>query len=232
MAKAKYLEILDSLRTRCASMPIGARLDSERTLAGQFGVSVMTVRHSLDHLVEEGWAKKLPGSGTYVSRPTISMGPSLTSFSEDMRQRGFTPSSRVMRVETVRPDVATIGVLSLRPGESAVLVERLRSADNEPMCHEVSLFPPSLAPFLLSADLSGSIHELLAGHSITPHSVERAVRAVQASNRESDLLELPRGCPALEIVDTFYDSLGRPMQHVLSRYRFDRYEVRSDIHRA
>lgn len=232
MAQPKYLEILDDLRNRCSSLPIGAKLAPERALAEEFGVSVMTVRHSLGRLVAEGWAKKSPGSGTYVSRPTISMGPSLTSFTQDMRQRGFTPSSRVMRAETITPDVETIGVLGLRPGESAVLVERLRYADNEPMCHEVSIFPPQLAPILLGADLSGSIHERLAEHGISPVSTERVVRAVLASSRESELLQLPRGYPALEIVDTFFDNRGRPMQHVRSCYRFDRYEVRTDINRG
>jgi len=231
MVQPKYLEILDALRSRCSSLAIGAKLAPERALAEEFGVSVMTVRHSLAKLVTEGWVKKTPGSGTYVSRPTISMGPSLTSFTQDMRQRGLTPSSSVMRAETITPDVETIAVLGLRPGESAVLVERLRYADHEPMCHEVSVFPPQFGALLLGADLSGSTHERLAEHGIVPMSTERVVRAVQASNRESELLQLPRGYPALEIVDTFFDNLGRPMQHVRSRYRFDRYEVRTDINR-
>jgi GntR family transcriptional regulator len=229
MALPKYLEILDALRERCAHLAIGAKLAPERALADEFGVSVMTVRHSLSRLVEEGWVKKSPGSGTYVSRPTVSMGPTLTSFTQDMRQRGFTPSSLVMRAEMVTPDIETIATLGLRSGESAVLLERLRSADNEPMCHEVSLFPPQLAPILLGQDLSGSVHELLATHQVVPVSTQRVVRAVLATNRECELLELPRGYPALEIVDTFFDTLRRPMQFVRSRYRFDRYEVRTDI---
>lgn len=232
MVQPKYLEILDALRSRCSSLPIGAKLAPERALAEEFGVSVMTVRHSLGRLVTEGWVKKSPGSGTYVSRPTVSMGPTLTSFTQDMRQRGFTPSSRVMRAEIITPDVETIGMLDLRPGESAVLVERLRYADNEPMCHEMSVFPPQFAPALLGTDLSGSIHERLAESGVTPVSTERLVRAVLSSNRESELLQLPRGYPALEIVDTFFDNLGRPMQYVRSRYRFDRYEVRTDINRG
>ncbi|MCR2800225.1 GntR family transcriptional regulator [Microbacterium sp. zg-Y818] len=232
MVQPKYLEILDALRSRSSGLPIGARLAPERALAEEFGVSVMTVRRSLGQLAAEGWVKKIPGSGTYVSRPTVSMGPALTSFTQDMRQRGFTPSSQVMRSETITPDVETIGVLDLRPGESAVLVERLRYADNEPMCHEVSVFRPQFAPLLLGVDLSGSVHERLATKGFTPMSTERVVRAVLASNRECELLQLPRGYPALEIVDTFFDTLGRPIQHVRSRYRFDRYEVRTDINRG
>ncbi|WP_022885740.1 GntR family transcriptional regulator [Glaciibacter superstes] len=232
MSEPKYVEILNELRTRSANLPIGARLSPERVLAEEFDVSVMTVRHSLAGLADEGWVKKAPGSGTYVSRPTVSMGPTLTSFTEDMHRRGFTPSSKVMRNENVTPDLETITILGLRPNEQAVLVERLRYADSEPMCYEVSLFPSHLSPALLGTDLSGSVHEALASHGTVPNSTQRIVRAVVAPDRECTLLELPQGSPALEIVDTFFDNLGRPMQHVRSRYRFDRYEVHTNISRV
>lgn len=232
MSEPKYVEILNLLRSRSAGLPIGTRLSSERVLAEEFDVSVMTVRHSLAGLTNEGWVKKAPGSGTYVTRPTVSMGPTLTSFTEDMQRRGFTPTSTVMRCETVTPDLETITILGLRPSEPAVLLERLRYADSEPMCYEVSLFPSHLSPALLGTDLSGSVHEALRAHGTVPSSTQRVVRAVVAPHRECELLELPPVSPALEIVDTFFDNLGRPMQHVRSRYRFDRYEVHTNINRG
>jgi GntR family transcriptional regulator len=232
MTEPKYVEILNLLRSRSASLPIGAKLSPERVLAEEFGVSVMTLRHSLAGLANEGWVKKARGSGTYISRPTVSMGPTLTSFTQDMQRRGFTPSSRVIRCETVTPDLETISILGLRPSEPAVLLERLRYADNEPMCYEMSLFPSRLSGSLLNTDLSGSVHEALAAGGTVPGSTQRVVRAVVAPDHECTLLELPKGSPALEIVDTFFDDLGRPMQHVRSRYRFDRYEVHTEVSRG
>jgi len=229
MAPPKYLAIVASLKERCQGLTVGSRLPSERALAEEFGVSVMTVRHALGRLADEGWIRRSAGSGTFVSRPTVLMGPRLSSFSEDMARRGLTAGSQVLRLESVTPDLEVVARLALRPQEPAVLLERLRSADGEPMCHEISLFPGRLQAALYSADLTGSAHAALAAAGVMARSAERSVRAVVAPERECELLKLPSGSPALEIVDLFTDTMGRPMQYARSRYRFDRYEVRTVI---
>lgn len=231
MSQPKYLEILAVLRERCSSLESGVRLPAERALADEFDVSVMTIRRSLAGLQDEGWVRRAPGSGTYVGRPTVTMGPTLTSFTEDMRRRGLRPSSKVLRFEPVTPDLETITHLSLRPGEGALLLERLRYADGEPMCHEVGLHPARFADALGEADLTGSVHEALAKVAAVPDATFRRVRALVLPPVECELLELPFNSPGLEIVDTFNDATGRPIQHVRSRYRFDRYEVLTSITR-
>lgn len=231
MSAPRYIEILDQLRERCAGLAPGSRLASERALAEEFDVSAMTVRQSLAKLSDEGWVHRSQGSGTYVSRPTVTMGPSLTSYTEDMRRLGLQPSSEVLRFETIKPDLETVTRLALRPAEQAIVLERLRSADGEPMCHEISVFPSRLSEALVSADLAGSVHEALAAVGTAPYSTFRRVRAVVAPDRECELLGLPAASPALEISDTFSDALGQPFQHVRTRYRFDRYEVLSKIDR-
>jgi GntR family transcriptional regulator len=227
----RYIEILDQLRERCAALAPGTKLASERALAEEFDVSTMTVRQSLARLADEGWVRRSQGSGTYVSRPTVTMGPSLTSYTEDMRRLGLEPSSRVLRFETIKPDLETVTRLELRPSEQAIVLERLRLADGEPMCHEIGVFPSRLADALGAADLTGSVHEALAEWGVAPYSTFRRVRAVVAPERECELLGLPSPSPALEISDTFADALGQPFQHVRTRYRFDRYEVLSKIDR-
>lgn len=231
MGEPKYIKILARLRERCASTPVGAKLPPERALAAEFGVSAMTVRQSLAGLSDEGWITRNPGSGTYVSRPTVTMGPTLTSFTEDMRRLGLTPGSRVIRFESIAPDLETVTTLSLRPGEQAVLLERLRTAGDEPMCHELGVFPSRFGDVLTKSDLTGSVHTALSTIGVVPYSTFRRVRAVVAPPQECDLLELPQKSPVLEIVDTFSDAMGQAIQHVRSRYRFDRYEVRSNIER-
>lgn len=227
--EAKYQQISDEIRSRCQSMNIGARLPAERQLAEEFGVSVMTVRHALRVLADDGWVRRSAGSGTFVSRPTVSMGPSLTSFTQDMMRRGFRPSSEVLRAEMISPDFDSVARLGLRPGEKVFLVERLRSADNEPMCHEIGLFPEHLGAILQEEGVEGSLHEILSNHGVVPRSTERSVRAVIAMDRECTLLDLPPKSPALEIVDLFSDATNRPIHYVRSRYRFDRYEVLANI---
>jgi len=192
-------------------------------------VSVVTLRHALSVLSQGGWIRKAAGSGSYVTRPTVLMGPSLTSFTEDMKRRGLSPYSKVLRTETVSASDEMAEHLSLKPGTNAFLLERVRYADGEAMCHEIAVLPERFQKLLENSDLEGSIHATLADEGITIKSAQRSVRAVFASDRERQLLELARQSPLLEVEDVFYDSFGTPLQYARSRYRFDRYEVRSII---
>lgn len=231
MSTPKYMSIFADLRERCLKMPVDMKLPPERQLATDFGVSLMTVRQALSELAAEGWVERVPGSGTFIRRPTVEMGPSLTSFTEDMRRRHLTPSSRLIGFETGAADAQVARELGVPHGDEVVTVERLRFADGEPMCHEIANLPLRLRPVLDSADLEGSIHEVLASVDVVLMSATRRVRAVVAPPRECRLLDLPPDSPALEIIDTFYDARGRPTQTARSRYRFDRYEVVSKLNR-
>lgn len=225
----RYVAIADALKERYRKTPEGTRLPSERSLSQEFGVSVVTLRQALSLLAQGGWIRKVGGSGSYVARPTVQMGPSLTSFTEDMKRRGLTPSSEVLRAETVPTNADIAEHLSLRPGTSAFLLERIRFADGEALCHEVGVLPEPYGRLLQEADLEGSIHVALADEGIIIQKAQRSVRAVIGPDRECHLLSLPPRSPLLEIIDVFCDSFGSPIQYARSRYRFDRYEVRSNL---
>lgn len=50
------------------SLPVGARLPSERKLAEQYGCNFLTVRRALKSLVDEGIVVRRAGSGTFLAR--------------------------------------------------------------------------------------------------------------------------------------------------------------------
>jgi GntR family transcriptional regulator len=220
----KYREITAVLRGELRSQPVGTQLPSERELAERFGVSRMTLRQALDELEAEGRITRVRGSGSFVARPTVAMGPTLTSFTEDMRARGLQPSARLLGFECLHPSTDSGKLLADLP-EEVIQIERLRLADDEPMCIEVAQFPVHLQRMLESGDLESSVHAILREGGIELTSLVRRVRAVGAGPRESRLLGLPQGAPTLEVFDIFQDSSGRTVQWARSRYRADRYEV-------
>ena len=70
----------------------------------------------------------------------------ITSFSDDMRQRGLTPGSRTLEFRTI-PAGARLGrILYVSPSEPVLSVKRLRLADGEPMAVELLHVPESLFP--------------------------------------------------------------------------------------
>lgn len=229
--RTKHAAITTRLREELRSKPVGTRLPPERDMAQRFEVSRMTLRQALDQLEAEGRIERVRGSGTFTRRPTVAMGPTLTSFTEDMRARELVPSSRLLGFTRVVAEPAVQHALGLSPDDEVVSMERLRFADGEPICVEVAHFPARLQRLLEAVDLEQSVHAALIADGVVPSSVVRHVRAVVGDPRETRLLGLPPGAPALEVLDIFADSSGRPIQHARSRYRFDRYEVQMTANR-
>jgi GntR family transcriptional regulator len=131
---------------------------------------------------------------------------------------------------TASPEVAPD--LGVETGSTVIRLERLRFADDDPMCLEETHLPARFQRVLDDADLEGSLHEVLAKAGTVIAAARRRVRAVPAPARDAQLLGLPEHAPALEIVDVFFDTNRRAVQRSRSRYRYDRYEVMSDLYRS
>src|SRR5690348_4362839 len=73
----------------------GDQIPSERELARLYGLNRMTVRHAITQLVKEGLLKRVQGKGTLVLQPRVTRDLiELKGFSQTMKDRGITPSSK------------------------------------------------------------------------------------------------------------------------------------------
>jgi GntR family transcriptional regulator len=231
MRETKYRRIAASLKTDCLQQEDGTQLPSEIELASRYEVSAMTIRQALDVLEDEGLVTRVFGRGTYVQRRIIAKGDTISSFSDDMRMRGLEPSTRLLGIETILADPVVAHDLRLGAKEKVVRLERLRLADGEPMCLEVSHLPARFASILEAGDLDGSLHAILGSTGISLESGTRRIRAVIANDRQARLLGQPDGSPALNIVQVFSDAQRRPVQRAHNLYRADRYEAYSQVRR-
>jgi DNA-binding GntR family transcriptional regulator len=71
-ARPLWAQVAGDLRSdiRSGSLAPGARLPSENELAGQYGVSRVTIRHAIKTLSEEGLVEAVHGRGTFVTDST------------------------------------------------------------------------------------------------------------------------------------------------------------------
>ncbi len=204
----------------------GQRAPSEREIAETLGISRMTARAAMSNLVADGYLYSVPGKGTFVSNPKMRQDlMELTSFSEDMRNRGLKPGARLLEIGvTDRASENIYQRLELPREEDLIRIHRLRTADEEPMCLETSYLPQNYVPWLLEEDLeSGSLYRALESHGIELVRAEEHLEATVVWEAESELLTVPAGYPALLIERTTYTEGGRPIEYVKSLYRGDRY---------
>lgn len=92
--------ILEAIKN--GTLTVGDMIPAEMEFCEFCSVSRPTVRQALSELVSEGYLTRLKGKGTYVSRPKIQamFFNRLLSFNEEMKERGLTPSTRVLALKS------------------------------------------------------------------------------------------------------------------------------------
>src|SRR3954453_11805529 len=219
----KHVQVREYVRSLVSGEDPGTPAPSERELVQQFGVARMTVRQALDALVAEGLLERIPGRGTFVASTRVDQVPRLTGFGEEMGRRGMTPSSRtlVARQESAGPGVAR--ALELGVGDPIVHWQRLRLADNVPMCVEDAYLSADLVPGFVER-LPESLYADLERRNLAPTWGEDSVDAGLAQEPEAHLLGVQVGHPVLRVARrAFCDRL--PVEVSRSTYRADRFTM-------
>jgi GntR family transcriptional regulator len=228
--EVKYHAVRDRIRDLIEGMDVGDALPAERALAGELGVSRMTLRRAIDELVRDGLVVRRQGAGTFVAAPKIAQPLAGTSFSEDMRRRGLTPSSRTVSIETIHAGPQLSRRLEVSPSARILRIVRRRSADGAPMALETLHVPVSVVPDLSPDDLTdASFYELLADRGIR---LDRAVQTIEPTvtdDEESELLGVPLHSPAFLFERTSRDTSGTVVEFVRSVYRGDRYKLTAEL---
>ncbi|MBB5633008.1 GntR family transcriptional regulator [Cryobacterium mesophilum] len=218
------------LRELVAAANVGDRLPSERDLSVRWGVARMTLRRAVDTLVAEGIVERRHGSGTYVTpQPFVRM-LGLTSFSQDMRDRGLIPSSRLLAFRVIPADGTLAGQLRIPIGDPVLSFTRLRTASGDAMAVESVWIPQKFVPGLGGSDLGGSLYELLAErYRITTGAAKVSIEPVLPEPRVRELLTLDedQACLRIRMVDS--DTRGQVIMIANCVYRGDRYQLSADI---
>lgn len=201
------------LKIKNSTYKQGERLPSERSLAGQYGVSRVTIRNTINDLVRLGVLYSRRGSGTYVKSIHVeSRLVSMTSGVEQLEKLGMNVDIEVLSAGFVRQDKLSRSSLELKDGDSVYRIVRCLSANGNPLLVSYVHTLPEVGKKIEKIDLKNaaflsSLEEI--GYQI--QYAKEKIRAVRAEEFESKMLKLQPGSPLLCIERTVFISGDRPL---------------------
>ncbi|XOQ36042.1 MAG: HTH gntR-type domain-containing protein [Lactococcus sp.] len=226
---AIYIQIHDEIKHQIETglFEVGQRLPSERVMAEQFGVSRMTLRQAVTSLVEEGILTRHVGSGTYVASDRVrEKMRGTTSFTEIVQNLGKTPSSRVLSYQKTKANEVECDKLQLKKGAQIIRMERIRYADDLPICYEVASIPYRLIEDFARNDIANHFYETLANSGKKIGRSEQIISAKIVNKEIANFLSIKQSSAILALtqVSYFANTDETPFEYVLSQYVGERFE--------
>ena len=220
-----YLWVASLLRDQVEAGQLDAHgsVPSERALSERYGVSRMTARHALETLALEGYVYRDPRRGTFVAEPRLRV--TVGSFTRMMAQGDHLPGTVVLAAGTLEPDPLVSRMLDIPPGGRVHVLQRLRTANGEPIAIENIQVSAQRFPDLLEYDLTGSLWDLLqARYDVHPVKADARVVAVTLDGFEAETLGVKPGSSAIVLTRTVFGAGDEIVELARDVYRGDRTE--------
>ena len=199
MTEARYRAIASDLaaKIRAGTYAPGEALPAQRELSAAYGVTLMTLRQALRQLSDDGLIVQQPGRGTFVAPPHLAyqLG-SLQSLADDLKKQGHEVHTSVLARSVRRAPDRVVSQLRIRPGDTALRLERLREFAGRRAIHQVSWVRQPYGDQIRDRDFSAvSLYGALADAGV---AVARAAETIRPDALDAALarhLGEPAGSP-------------------------------------
>ena len=211
----------------------GDTIPTEAEFCTSLAISRPTVRQSMNELVNEGILNRIKGKGTFVSHPKVEANfiQKLEGFHTSMLSKGMHPRTQVLQLE-IGPAIPEYNsILQIALNQPLVVLRRLCFADNIPMVLLECYLPGKRFAGLVDEDLvNNSLYTLFLAHYDTDVMlVRRQIEAVNAGQREADLLGVQKGRALCLVHNIAHDQNGIPVEYNIAYYRGDRNKFTMEL---
>lgn len=208
----------------------GSQLPTEIELVDMLGVSRATLRESLRTLEDQGLILRRHGVGTFVRSRAILKNLSINYGITDMiSSAGLTAGTSHLKISEQMADEEMAESLKIEPDCKVIVVERVRTADGQPVVYSLDIFPSSLLkgkPKVLRSLGDRSMYEYLQTESnLTIHHGIAKLVPVGADDDLSHHLNVRHGTPLLYILQVDYLSEDHPILLSHEYHIADAFEV-------
>lgn len=208
----------------------GEALPSEAELSEKYGLSRMTVRRSLSHLVRAGLIRTERGKGTFVSRPELDRAVFvMEEFHKDATARGMAASSRLLEARLVPAPEKAAAMLQVRQGTKVLFVRRTLLTDGEPLAYDRKYLRYDQGRPILENELQyQAFPDILEKHAAAlPMSSKMILKVTNLNEEEARALRTSPGSPAFLVEQFLLAADNRPVGWGWCLYRGDRYQLTS-----
>lgn len=213
------------------SYQIGARLPSELQMAKEFGVSRETFRSAVRMLEEEGKLLVKHGVGTFVIPPLPTIPSSLeklSSVGSMIRAALLDEGESRVSLKTEACSAEAAKVLGLEPEDPVIVMERIRTANAEPVVYSINTIPQRIAGDVFDrCEFQGSLLGFFEEHlGIKIVTADTEIRVPLHIDRNCQRLLLHPQTTVLLLKQVHYDESNRPVLYSLDYLRNDVFTFR------
>lgn len=226
-ANPLYQQLMDDIKLDISNQKYrhGDKIPSETELAEIYNVSRITVRRAVSELCDEGYLAKHQGKGTFVTPPKITrkimQDTHVHSFTATCAMSGMQPGGRTVGIRIVPSRQEEQHFLKLPKDSNVIYLQRIRTADGDPVMLENTFLPSPEFDSLLSTDLTNrSLNETLRqkySRSLVVRQTTK-VEVSRASPEHAQLLNITPGDPLFFITAYFLDERDNPI--AIARHYF------------
>lgn len=221
-----YLQVIDKLKSDIETgvYEAGERLPSEFELSKQLGISRATLREALRILEDEGVIMRRHGVGTFIcSKPLFSSGiEELFSITEMIKRGNQKPgtiflSSNVINATSEDREKFEIDF------DDLIVVERVRTADEEPVVYCLDKIPTQYLPNY-SSHYAQSIFDILEKEGTTITYALTKIEPIGYHEKVSEILHCEPETSLLVLKQMHYDERERPILYSINYFRSDKFK--------
>ncbi len=223
-----YLQVIDRLKDDIAKGVFveKEKLPSEFELAKFLGVSRATLREALRLLEEENVIVRRHGVGTFVNpRPVFTSGiEQLTSVSSMIRKAGMEPGTIYLSSSEALPSEEDVKRFHCENDESVITIERVRTANGEPVVYCVDKVPTKYLPYDFLSRQEGSIFTAIeeSGEIRISHAIA-FIDPTGYHEEASPILECEPETALLVLKQLHYDDNDQVVLYSKNYFRADKF---------
>lgn len=225
-----YFSIKEDIKQRIQNGEFkpGDVLPTESVLCEEYGASRVTIRRSMEELIEEGIVERGFGKTARVKCESVPRSLNqLSGLHEELSKQGIKCSSFVLSSEIEFPTQDLMEKMKIGEDEKVLKIERLRYANGQPLCYQLFFTLERLCPDLDVKRLTTeSMYEIMEHeYNVKISKATQTISATMSNYRMTALLELPEQTCMLKICRIAVTDDNTCIEYSESYYVSNRYSL-------